>query len=84
MQTAPEEVRPFWSRAIKAKIVGKAKLVISNYGRDLNWQDTKNYLIHHFSDRRDERTLYAQLILMKEDSYGIESFYKRIHRRRYI
>lgn len=78
INVAPEQVRPFWFRAIKSKIVGNAKSVLRLYGNLLEWNEIRTYLISHFSDRRDERTLFAQLVLLKQNNNNIDTFYQQI------
>lgn len=75
---APEGVQPFWSRALKSKIVGKAKGVLKLYGNNLDWPEIRTYLISHFSDKRDERTLFAQLMLIKQNNSAVEEFYQNV------
>lgn len=78
IRVAPEAVQPFWLRALKFKITGKAKAILKLYGNNLTWTEIKTYLISHFSDIRDERTLYAQLVLLKQTNNSVDDFYRRI------
>ncbi|KXJ69919.1 hypothetical protein RP20_CCG025373 [Aedes albopictus] len=46
-----------WMQSIRAKIVGEADTVLEMYGTDIEWDEIKNNLITHYSDKRDEVSL---------------------------
>lgn len=58
--------------------MGNAKTTLKLYGHNLDWNIIRTYLINHFSDKRDERTLYAQLILLKQSGNDVDVFYRGI------
>lgn len=78
INVSPEQVQPFWTRALKNKITERAKFVLKLYGNTLEWNEIRTYLLSHFSDRRDERTLYAQLVLLRQNNGPIDEFYRNI------
>lgn len=74
---APEVIRPFWLQAIRNKIKGKAHERIRLYGEPQNWTEIRNILLRHFSDHRDQRTLYMKLQTMKQKFLTIHEFYDK-------
>lgn len=65
-------------RAIRNKIEGQANEVLNMYGTPLNWDDIKNNLIIHYSDKRTETSLIKDLHNIRQTSQSVESFYSQI------
>lgn len=64
--TAPENSRQFFLRAIRNKIIGIASDRLRLYGEPEAWTGIRTYLELHFSDHRDQRTLYNQLNSLRQ------------------
>lgn len=65
-------------RAIRNKIEGQANEILNTYGTPLVWDDIKNNLILHYSDKRSETSLIRDLHNVKQQGKSIESFYREI------
>lgn len=65
-------------RTIRNKIVGPANEVLNMYGTPLVWQQIKQNLILHYSDKRNETSLIRDLHKAKQGSNTIEKFYSEI------
>lgn len=66
-----------WMQSIRAKIVGEADTVLEMYGTDIEWDEIKNNLITHYSDKRDEVSLTMDLFHTKQTG-SVQEFYERI------
>lgn len=66
-----------WIQAIRSKIIGDADNVLELYGTALDWNEIKNNLITHYSDRRDEVSLTKDLVGIKQTG-TIEEFYSKV------
>lgn len=67
-----------WLRAIRNKIVGQANEVLDTNGTTLNWEEIKDNLISHYSDKRNETSLIRDLHSLKQNNSSIEQFYSSI------
>lgn len=65
-------------RAIRNKIEGQANEVLNMYGTPLIWDDIKNNLILHYSDKRTETSLIRDLHNVRQYNKAIEPFYGEI------
>lgn len=65
-------------RAIRNKIVRDANEVLNMYGTPLVWENIKNNLILHYSDKRNETSLIRDLHALKQGSNTVEKFYSKI------
>lgn len=65
-------------RAIRNKIVGQANEVLNMYGTSLNWDDIKQNLILHYSDKRTETSLIRDLHNLRQNFNKVEKFYSEI------
>ncbi|XP_017076554.1 uncharacterized protein LOC108111546 [Drosophila eugracilis] len=65
-------------RAIRRKIEGKANEEIISAGANLNWDEIKDALIRHCSDKRDEETLMTELHELKHRQLSIQRSYEQI------
>lgn len=77
VQQAPVQVRPFWFAAIRNKIKGAASERLRLYGEPESWEAIRTCLQLHFTDHRDQRTLYNQLNNLKQ-SGNVQIFYDKI------
>lgn len=66
-----------WIQAIRTKIIGEADNVLEMYGTSLDWDEIKQNLITHYSDRRDEVSLTRDLFTVHQTG-TVEDFYSRI------
>lgn len=64
-------------RAIRNKIVGQANEVLNVYGTPLVWENIKNNLILHYSDKRNETSLIKDLHNLKQNQ-SVQNFYSSI------
>lgn len=67
-----------WLLAIRSKIIGDADNVLEFYGTSTDWDEIKNSLITHYSDKRDEVSLTKDLFKITQADKEIEDFYKEI------
>lgn len=74
---APEFAQPFWFTAIRNKIQGAASERLRLYGEPETWAGIRTCLLLHFSDHRDQRSLYNQLNSLKQ-THSVTSFYDQI------
>lgn len=65
-------------RAIRNKIEGPANEVLNMYGTPLIWEDIKNNLILHYSDKRTETSLIRDLHNIRQIDANVENFYSQI------
>lgn len=65
-------------RAIRNKIVKDANEVLNMYGTQLVWDDIKNNLILHYSDKRNETSLIRDLHNLKQGNNTVEKFYSKV------
>lgn len=65
-------------RAIRNKIEGQANEVLNMYGTPLIWDEIKNNLVLHYSDKRTETSLIRDLHTVRQFNKTIESFYGEI------
>lgn len=65
-------------RAIRNKIEGQANEILNMYGTPLIWDEIKNNLILHYSDKRTETSLIRDLHNIKQFNKTIESLYGEI------
>lgn len=70
-------IRNFWGLSIRNKIKGKANERLKLYGDPTDWDTIKNILKRHFTDSRNNRTLYNELNSLKQDR-SIKEFYDNI------
>lgn len=70
-------IYPVWMQAIRTKIVGDADTVLEIYGTSFDWEDIKNTLITHYSDKRDEISLTRDLFKLSQTT-TVEEFYSRV------
>lgn len=68
----------FLLRCIKNKIVGKAKDALTASDASLNWDEIKEALILHFSDKRDEHTHSIELIGLIQKQLSVQKLYEQI------
>lgn len=66
------------SFAIRSKIIADADNVLEFYGTSTDWDEIKNSLITHYSDKRDEVSLTKDLFKITQADKKIEDFYKEI------
>lgn len=74
----PQDVRPFWLGALRNKIKGRASERLRLYGEPNTWDAIRTILREHFTDNRDQRTLYNQLNLIKQNNLPTSVYYDRI------
>lgn len=68
---------PVWMQAIRSKIIGDADTVLEIYGTSTDWEEIKNTLITHYSDKRDEISLTRDLFKLNQNT-TVEDFYSRV------
>lgn len=66
-----------WLQAIRQKIKGKASDRLRLHGEPQNWPDMRKCLQRHFSDHRDQRTLYSSLNNLRQTT-SVNDFYEQI------
>lgn len=71
-------IQPFWLTALRNKVKGIASDRLRLYGNPTDWNAIKLILNRHFTDHRDERTLYNQLSTLKQSNNTIIQFYDKI------
>lgn len=65
-------------RAVRNKIIGEANEVLNLYGTPVDWNQIKNNLILHYSDKRNETSLIRDLHQMRQGQSTLEHFYSKI------
>lgn len=65
-------------RAIRNKIEGKAMEAIIEKGASLKWDEIKDALILHCSDKRDEPTLMYELHTLVQSSLPLRTLYEKV------
>lgn len=65
-------------RAIRNKIVGPANEVLNMYGTPLIWDNIRENLILHYSDKRNETSLIRDLHGLKQGGKTVENFYSEV------
>lgn len=65
-------------RTIRRKVVGEANEVLVNSSTRLSWENIRQTLTLHYSDRRDLMTLTVQLVMLNRKNDSIETFYAKI------
>ena len=65
-------------RTIRRKVVGEANEVLVNSSTILSWENIRETLTLHYSDRRDLMTLTVQLVMLTRENDSIETFYAKI------
>jgi len=68
----------FLLRSTKNKIVGKAKDVLTASDAGLNWDEIKEALILHCSDKRDEYTLSIELHGLIHKQLSVQKLFDQI------
>lgn len=75
---APVTIRPFWSLALRNKIKGVASDRLRLCGGPTDWENIRTCLLQHFDDHRDQRTLYHQLSILKQNNLSIHEFNNKV------
>lgn len=70
-------VHNVWIQAVRTKIIGDADNILELYGTNLNWNEMKQNLITHYSDRRDEVSLTRDLFKIYQTN-NVEEFYSKV------
>lgn len=65
-------------RAIRNKIVGEANEVLNMYGTPLDWEQIRQNLILHYSDKRNETSLIRDLHGLRQNNDTVQKFYSNI------
>lgn len=65
-------------RAIRNKIRGQANEVLNMYGTNLDWDEMKENLVLHYSDKRNETSLIKDLHRLKQGTKTIEEFHSEV------
>lgn len=65
-------------RAIRNKVEGPANEVLNMYGTPLEWDQIKNNLILHYSDKRNETSLIRDLHNLRQHNSTVEKYYSEI------
>lgn len=65
-------------RSIRNKIIGQANEALNMYGTAIDWEEIRNNLIVHYSDKRNETTLIRDLHQIRQNQCTVETFYSEI------
>lgn len=63
---------------IRNKIIGQPSHQLDASGISIDWNETKNFLLLKYGERRDEATLLSDLYKINQDHQNIDDFFQKI------